>query len=644
MVKWKKKMVSIILIIIFFTFINNDININAMLLHKNDIKDISEFVNNEIIVHYKNNNKKNNSLMPLCENSEQISDNIVLLKVKDKFMEETIDGLLNDNNVSYIQPNYKYELLNFTNDTYFSKQWSLYNDGTFSYSIKSSTQFGKLERVTSLPDIDIKAHLAWDNFDDSGRDVKIALIDTGIEYTHDDLKNSMWINKNEIPDDGIDNDNNGYIDDVYGWNFIENNNKVFKNYYEDSHATHCAGIIGAEKNNNIGIAGIASSPKIKLMSVKALLNQGGGTTISVCNAIKYAESMGANICNLSMGYSGYDDNNKSDKMLYDTINNSNMLFIIAAGNGDAKDIGIDNDTSKLAIYPASFDCDNIISVANLSFTGQLNTSSNYGKTTVDIAAPGTAILSTVPDNEYDYMSGTSMAAPMVTAVAAMVYSKYTDISLKGVKQVILDTVTVLPTLQDKVASCGILNAYAALNVSDVELLNYDNQAPRIKLIEETIEGSYTKFININVTDSNLKTIKYDYGEHDIDYFYENGDTIENNSKIKVVSSGIYTVYAVDKNGNSSIEKIVINIYTNPTQMYLEKYERTLKVGNTYRLKVNILPLDAITQFTYTTSNKNVAIVNKNGKVKAKSKGTAIITIKSSNGLAVQCKIKVKNVK
>lgn len=308
--------------------------------------------------------------------------------------------------------------------------------------------------TTSVAGMDINIKPAWDLYDGAAnkRQVIVAIIDTGIDYTHQDLVNSIWTNPNET-EDGIDNDGNGFVDDIHGWNFYNNNNQLFQGE-EDSHGTHAAGTIGAARKI-YGIAGITDNNYVKLMILKALGgSQGTGSVDGVINAIQYAQANGASICNLSLGTTTYDER------LAQAIANSNMLFVIAAGNGDYNGKGYNTDRSP--VYPASLPYDNIISVGNLLFDGNLDSSSNFGQASVDISAPGTYILSTIPGNQYAFMSGTSMAAPMVTGAAAMLYSYRTDISLADVKTILLNSSRKLDTLNGKVLSGGLLDVYGAL--------------------------------------------------------------------------------------------------------------------------------------------------------------------------------------
>ncbi|MBE5978886.1 MAG: peptidase S8 [Paenibacillaceae bacterium] len=365
-------------------------------------------------------------------------------------------------------------------DEFSTYQWGLKNDGEFrlielvqrfkyvdnlysevsnggNLSIPKPGPGNYESKVThAVSGIDINIQPAWALYDQAQnkRSVTVAIIDTGIDINHQELRNAIWTNPGEIDGDGIDNDGNGYVDDIHGWNFYSNNNKVFSGS-EDSHGTHAAGTISASRGS-YGIAGITDNNYVKIMPLKALGGKEGvGSPDAVIKAIKYAEEKGASICNLSMGTTGYSEE------LAQTMKNSHMLFVVSCGNGGVSGLGYNTDVYP--VYPASLPYDNIISVANILFDGTLSKDSNYGAASVDIAAPGTYILSTIPDNSYGYMSGTSMAAPMVTGVAAMLYSYRTDISLGDVKNIILSSSRKLDTLSGKVVSGGLLDAYSALN-------------------------------------------------------------------------------------------------------------------------------------------------------------------------------------
>ena len=296
----------------------------------------------------------------------------------------------------------------------------------------------------------------------------------------------LWVNKGEIPGNGIDDDGNGYVDDVNGWNFYDDNNVIY-NGKDDAHGTHIAGTIVAN-NNTKGVAGIAGNSTVKIMVLKAL---GGddesGSTSGIIEAIKYAEGMGATICNFSFG------TDKPDRYLEEAIRDSEMLFVVAAGNGD-ENTGIGYNIDTRPIYPASYRYNNIITVANLQADGNLHTSSNYSNNHVDLAAPGARILSTIDtasfnagyasgkmSSPYAYMTGTSMAAPYVVGTAALLYSDFPGITLSQVRQSILGGVKVLPELVGKVSTGGMLNADGAYAYA---LSNYQSFVTENKRVEE----------------------------------------------------------------------------------------------------------------------------------------------------------------
>jgi subtilisin family serine protease len=375
------------------------------------------------------------------------------------------DNEMNNSNQNQFHDNYFWEIENIPWENFQSYHYSenRNNRGNAFSRPDNNTAFVKqLSQTTAIDDIDIDAKEAWEVVGNQGRKVIVAIIDTGFDYNHEDLQDVAWINKNEIPNDGIDNDNNGYVDDVYGWDFFSNKPyTISSSSSEYDHGTHIAGIIAANMNN-IGVAGIIPNNNIKIMSIKALGGSSGyGSPEGIIQGIKYAEKMGASICNISFGTT---DNVRG---LQQVINESNMLFVCAAGNANSNQ---STNADENPTYPAAYDFNNIISVANITFDGSIDASSYYGQYGVDIAAPGTAIFSTLSGNQYGYMSGTSMAAPMVTAVTAMTYSYFKNISLMKAKKIVLNSVNPLASLDGKVSTGGMLNAYNAVTY-DITKLN-----------------------------------------------------------------------------------------------------------------------------------------------------------------------------
>ncbi len=294
-----------------------------------------------------------------------------VIKVPENTNIDRMVSLLNDSElVEYAQPNYIYYPKSvIPTDPMWDQQWGLHNTGQ------------TINTIAGIADIDIDAPEAWE-YANNLDEVVVAVIDSGVDMNHPDLAGKIWTNPGEIPDDGIDNDGNGYIDDVHGWDFYHNDNTVFDGSFTDDHGTHVAGIIAASANH-VGIRGVA--PNVKIMPLK-FLGQGGGSTLDAIEAIEYASMMGVKISNNSWGGPG----DEYDTALNTAIENSGMLFIAAAGNNGNN---IDETPSSPAVLPAG----NILSIAAIDNNGQLSYFSNYGLTTVDMAAPGEDILSTYPE-------------------------------------------------------------------------------------------------------------------------------------------------------------------------------------------------------------------------------------------------------
>lgn len=498
-------------------------------------------------------------------------------------LEQKLGELSSMAGISVIQPNYQYENQALSvNDASAAEQWALDNDGSFRmdeqevYPIyadpfgrpsRGSELLGLLVRVremTATAGVDINVTDAWARYGTGTHDAIVALIDTGIDRSHEDLADAIWVNTDEIADNGIDDDGNGYVDDVYGWNFYNSNNQIYVGE-EDSHGTHGAGTIRANTGNGLGIAGIVPGNRVCIMALKALGGEeGGGSTASLIRAIRYAEQNGAVICNLSL------TSTTDDRALYQAIANSNMLFVVAAGNGDSR-TGIGVNTDVTPFYPAAYDLDNIISVANLTFDGTLHSSSNYGAVSVDLAAPGSYILSTTPGNTYSYMTGTSMAAPMVTGAAAMVYSYFDGIGPADVKEILLSTVTPMDSLAGKTVTGGMLNVGAALSYdlnqlsrsgfSNAGLAPENGTAPFIETRSvNRADGTYLQVRVIDI-DGDLANLLYAEGELTAEDFASGtvGSAFEVNENdlatFRVDHAGSYSFYAVDQRGNATVENV-----------------------------------------------------------------------------------------
>ena len=288
----------------------------------------------------------------------------------------------------------------------------------------------------------------------------VAIIDTGVDINHTDLKSNVWINDGEIPNNGIDDDLNGYIDDVHGWNFFDNNNDVLDRH---GHGTLCAGIAGAIGNNEVGIAGARWNGK--LMAVKSFSDTGVGRMGATYEGLLYAISNGARVLSSSFGSPSASALMANAMELASA---SGVLVVAAAGN----------EASPAALYPAKYtkDFGQILSVASVDKNLSLSSFSNFNDG-VDLAAPGSSILSALPENKFGFMSGTSMATPLVAGVASLLWDHFPKASALDLQSAILRGASALRSLEGKIAGGRVVNAQSAylalseaLNLPDVPVL------------------------------------------------------------------------------------------------------------------------------------------------------------------------------
>ncbi|ARI80598.1 S8 family serine peptidase [Microcystis aeruginosa] len=326
----------------------------------------------------------------------------------------------------------------FPNDPSFNQLWGLHNTG----------QSG------GTPDADIDAPEAWD-IQTGDPNLVIGVIDTGVDYNHQDLVGNIWTNPGEIAGDGIDNDGNGYVDDIRGWDFAYNDNNPSD---VDGHGTHVSGTIAGKGNNGVGVTGVAWNAKI--MPLKFLDDTGSGTLSNAILAINYATAKGVKLTNNSWGGGGFS------QALYDAINaagQAGALFIAAAGNsGQNADIN--------PMYPAAYNLPNIISVASTTRTDALSSFSNYGLNSVDLGAPGSDIYSLAPGGGYATLSGTSMASPHVAGAAALLWSQNPTWTAQQVKNTLMNTGDSIAALAGRTVSgkrLNVFNALAAANLPSV---------------------------------------------------------------------------------------------------------------------------------------------------------------------------------
>jgi len=332
--------------------------------------------------------------------------------------------------IEYAEPNFLYRAADFPSDTFRGELWGMHNIGQTGGALGA----------------DIDALEAWQHITGSDQ-VIVGVIDSGIDYEHEDLSANMWVNLVESGGfAGVDDDGNGYVDDIRGWDFVNGDNDPMDDL---GHGTHVAGTIGAAGNNALGVTGV--SWDVQLMPLKFLDGRGYGTTDGAIAAVEYAAWFGVPVTNNSWG------GGRNSKALENAIGASGALFVAAAGNGG----------STRKFYPASFRLDNIISVAATDHDDLLAGFSNRSATLVDLGAPGVDVFSTVPGDGYATKTGTSMATPHVSGVAALLLAQDPTMHTLSLKDQILNTVDVIPSLVGNTVTGGRLNVARAVGAGEL---------------------------------------------------------------------------------------------------------------------------------------------------------------------------------
>lgn len=410
--------------------------------------------------------------------------------------------------VAYAEPNYlRYSAMTPT-DELFVRQWGS-NNVAQSHPVSRSTasRWGTADADMDLPE-------AWDIQQGSPETV-IAIMDSGVDVSHPDLAANVWLNPGEIPANGIDDDGNGYKDDINGWNFGENNSILFQatgNYDGADHGTHVAGIVGAVANNVTGVAGVCPGCKLMVLKVFKPYDTDGdgikdtmvGDIAAELKAFDYAMDMGADVINGSFGASVVSTRSERSKIKEAIAAGITMVFAAGNENGDNDLLitGLDFDEDKTPdmtapAYPASYDLSGIISVAASNDNDQNGFSSacfavllseewpcsftSWGHDSVDVSAPGVDVISTLPGNTYGVFDGTSMAAPNVAGVAGLVISEHPEYTPEEVANAIMNSVDKPASLQtllpfpstpsptgDYTLTAGRVNALAALTASPID--------------------------------------------------------------------------------------------------------------------------------------------------------------------------------
>lgn len=384
-------------------------------------------------------------------------------------VEQTLAALRLNPWVEYAEPDYVQRTTATPNDTYYGLEWGLHNTGQ------------SIRNITGTPDADIDMPEAWDILTGNPNKV-IAVIDSGTQWSHPDLDSNIWFNPGEIAGNGIDDDGNGYIDDVRGWDFYDNDNNPDD---ADGHGTHTAGTIGAEGNNNQGTTGVLWDCQI--MPLRFIGPYGGSTSDAIA-ALDYAVSEGCTVSNNSWGGGGFST------ALYNAIANAgaaNHVFVAAAGND-----GVNTDNSPH--YPSSYNLANIISVAATDNRDAIASFSNYGVNSVDLGAPGVDIASTYSGSSYVWSSGTSMAAPHVAGVVALLQIQNPGWSYQQVINRIYSTVRPTSALSNRTATGGVLNAFAALSGGGG---GPANTAPAVNIATPANNASFTQGASVSFSAS-----------------------------------------------------------------------------------------------------------------------------------------------
>jgi len=457
-----------------------------------DSVDEAEIIPGELLVRFKNDGAKPDSIGQAVRVSVHESVGADL-KRRFKFipwdcvkvsaanraeLQEIAQRYLDNPNVAYVEPNYRiYPVDTVPNDAAYGTLWGM-------------------ERIN--------APQAWD-FTTGNDEIVVAVIDTGINLTHEDLVDNLWTNPGEIADDGIDNDGNGYVDDVQGWDFLNNDNDPSDDH---GHGTHCAGTVGGVGNNGVGVVGVCWN--VKMVGIK-FLGQNGGSTEGAIASVEYATGLSQYIKLTSNSWGGGGASQALEAAI-ERAALAGQLFIAAAGNSNS-----DNDA--LPHYPSSYENENIIAVASIEESGNRSGFSCWGLTSVDLAAPGTDINSCWigGNNQYNTISGTSMATPHVSGAAALLWSLNPSALWQDIEKAIIDNVASNTAMQGLVVTGGELDVFAAIQDMGANL-KLDRVAYRSDAtvnVEVNDSGADTNSPNVNIHWETTNTVGVLRAEDDV---------------------------------------------------------------------------------------------------------------------------------
>lgn len=689
---------------------------------------------NRIIIEYRNNGKEPAELSKYADKEKDIDNLIKVYHIKSKEDTKKVIEITKkySSDIQIAQPDYKFSIASQDSEVtdYYKegKQWALENDGTFE-NPKTDVEDANIKAVE---DVDLNAQGAWDliaNSQDTSvktKEVVVAVVDTGIDYTNDELKDVIWQNEDETSD-GKDSDNNGYRDDIRGWNFVSRRGSSDATD-DNGHGTAVAGVIAAA-NDNSGVVGIASNINIKIMPVKSVDSNGEASMSNLISGMKYADANGASICNCSWGGESDAREFLQNTLMEQVIATSDMLFVAASGNEST-------NIDRTQYIPASFTANNLITVGSIEWDGSLSWFSNYGSNAMEICAPGAAIYTVNAGGGYVVEWGTSFSAPYVAGVAALAeaasgssdgtvlkdlicdsdnikkisglekYCQYGGIpDAEKVVEVALNysqteqtsitvtpaasetptstptsTATVTKTPDNTVSQEPDVSVTSQPNVSETrtpeETLKPDGgdaatttaeptatpiatatpeaettASPDTSLtkknadinisVKSKLYKKYARRISVTVNGS-ISEIKYSKGKKEASYFNTFGNEFTNiNSSsftIKAYEPGWYTIYVKTTDGKEKIK----NVFANVRIVTISKTKLSIKKGTEYKLTASIkeqssYPEKLTGDIYFKTSNKKVVSVNTaTGKIKAKSKGKAVITAYTKNGKSARC--------
>lgn len=411
--------------------------------------------NNQIIIKFKDAQKnafyqKSNLSGSLVDEFNLSYGEFAVIESENKSLNQTLKQLNANPAIEYAEPNYTYRaigqkqydayesLISAPTDPMYDQLWGLENTG----DNEPAGNRGNSSR-TGKAGADVNAQRAW-GITQGSKDVVIAVIDTGIDYNHPDLVDNMWTNSAEANGrPGVDDDGNGYVDDVHGYDFANNDGDPMDG---NGHGTHCAGTIAAS-HNNIGVAGVMKDAT--MVGIKFLTDEGSGSTADAIKAIDYATKINVDIMSNSWGGGGFS------QALFESIErarDAGIVFTAAAGNSAS-------DNNSTPHYPSNYDVENVISVASHTYNDVLSNFSCFGSRTVHVAAPGQNVLSTTPNDGYSVYSGTSMATPHVTGVIGLYLAQNGRSNLTDLRQMLMDTSVYKRSYDRKTISAGRADAY-----------------------------------------------------------------------------------------------------------------------------------------------------------------------------------------